>query len=106
MLRQLALGDIAGQGNRNHLSGMPVRPYPHLNGKQCSILSAMTTIVADDLPALQTVPNALQKLRCQTRTIVERGHPDQFGAAIAQAFAGLPIHIENDPVLVVEKESI
>ena len=106
ILRALALRDIAVQGNGQHFSCMPVRPDAHLNGKHCSILSSMTTIVADDLPALQTIPDALQKLRCQIRTIVKRGHPDQFVAAIAQAFAGLPIHIENGPILIVEKESI
>ena len=66
----------------------------------------MTTIVADDLPAAQAIPDALQKLRVQIRTMVERGHPDQFVAAIAQAFAGLPIHIQNGPILIVEKECI
>ena len=42
----------------------------------------------------------------QIRTIVERGHPDQFVAAIAQAFARLAIHIENGRILIVEKERV
>ena len=88
------------------LALVPKLPNAHLDGKHGSILSEMTTIIGHDFPSPETLPDALQKRRCQIRTIVERGHPDQFVAAIAQAFARLAIHIENGRILIVEKERI
>ena len=106
ILGPLAFGDIAVQGNGQQLSLAPEGTDAHLNGKHRSILSAMTTVVDHDFPISETLSNALQKRRCQIWPIVERGHPDQFVAAIAQVLARLPIHIENGRILVIEKECI
>jgi hypothetical protein len=101
--RPLALGDVACQGNAQPPASLPELSHANLDGEQSSVLSAVATLQAYDFTGLEAL---LDKRYVCIRIKIDRSHADHFVPAIAQAFASVPVHVENGSVFVVEYERV
>ena len=108
LLGALALGDVPRQRQVDPTTAVPQRADTHLNRECCPILSPMTCLKGTDPSVLDSLTDALQQCGIHIRVEVMGRHPDQFLTSVAEALAGLPIHVKNSSLLLLveHKEGI
>jgi hypothetical protein len=81
-------------------------PQTDLDGEQRSILAALVALQGHDLFPGQAPERALQAGHVQVRIQIERRHPDQLVAGVAQVLTGLTVDVQYGEVLGVEKKGV
>src|SRR5439155_6707846 len=75
-----------------------------LDRKYGAILSPMRSLESANFPGLDSLSDPLAKHCICTRVEVTRCHPDQFLTSVAQALAGLSVHVKNLSLIVAVYE--
>jgi hypothetical protein len=78
----------------------------NLDGEHGSVFAPMQTLEGHGLPGAESLREPREGGLVQADVEVARVHADQFVAAVAQALAGLPIDVENDPLFAEQEETV
>ena len=105
LLRLLAIRDVLDERNavRTAVLG-DVDAEPYLDRERGSVLSAMASLVRDD--GLARRNTRADPLQVEIRIEVEHVLPDELLARVAEALAGLAVHVQDVSRLVEQEERI
>ena len=103
-LRPLAVGDVAGHLQQEAATSKRILAGVGFDREQCPILSPVPVRVEHGFTRRRPLRDGFQfrLLRIQVEGNPRR--PNQFLPRITKALAGLPVHINNRPLLGVEDE--
>src|SRR2546422_411484 len=100
----LALRDVSCQGQAERMTALPKQADSDLDREHGAILAPMRSLEAANLPGLESLSDPLAKRCICTRVEVTRRHPDEFLTRVAQALAGLSVHVKNLALIVAVYE--
>ena len=106
LLRLLALGDVAHQGQVPMTSALLELGGTDLHREDSAILAPVAGLEGQRLAGRDALPQPLNGRLVQTDVENTRVHADQFFPAVAQTDAGLLVDIENGQLIVVQKKRV
>src|SRR4029077_7512820 len=108
LLRALALSDVSYQSQAEPITAVPKWADANLDREQGPILSPMRGLEGEDLSGIESLLHPLDKhvVHAAPGIEVTRRHPDQFLTSVAEALAGLSVHVNNLSRVIVHKQRI
>ena len=106
LLRELALADIARERQVEELAVLPERAGADLDREDRAVLASMTRLERDRFARFGPLCEPRDGRLVEGHIEIARVHPDQFLSAPTQALAGLPVHVDDDELLVQQKKRI
>ena len=108
LLRALALSDVSYQGQAEPMTAVPKWADANLDREQGPILSPVRGLEGEDFSGIESLLHPLDKhvVHAAPRIEVTRRHPDQFLTSVAEALAGLSVHVNNLSRVIVHKQRI